>query len=85
MVTNQCSESSPKLRFLVGDYTTLTHEPCTCGRTHPHAVGGMSGRADDMPNVRGVTLFPSSIEDVVCGIPLLVYTHESHSGKQSLF
>jgi phenylacetate-CoA ligase len=71
VVTNLCSEASPQLRFLVGDYTTLTHEPCACGRTHARAVGGMSGRADDMLNVRGVTLFPSSIEDVVRGIPTL--------------
>ena len=71
VVTNLCSEASPQLRFLVGDYTTLTHEPCACGRTHARAVGGMSGRADDMLNVRGVTLFPSSIEDVVRGIPML--------------
>jgi phenylacetate-CoA ligase len=71
VVTNLCSEASPQLRFLVGDYTLLTHEPCLCGRTHVRAVGGMSGRADDMLNVRGVTLFPSSIEDVVRGIPAL--------------
>ena len=71
VVTNLCSEASPQLRFLVGDYTTLTHEPCACGRTHARAVGGMSGRADDMLNVRGVTLFPSSIEDVVRGFSML--------------
>ncbi len=71
VVTNLCSEASPQLRFLVGDYTTLTHEPCACGRTHARAVGGMVGRADDMLNVRGVTLFPSSIEDIVRRIPQL--------------
>lgn len=71
VVTNLCSEASPQLRFLVGDYTTLTHERCACGRTHARAVGGMVGRADDMLNVRGVTLFPSSIEDIVRRIPQL--------------
>ncbi len=71
VVTNLCSEASPQLRFLVGDYTTLTHEPCVCGRTHSRAVGGMLGRADDMLNVRGVTLFPSSIEDILRGLPML--------------
>jgi phenylacetate-CoA ligase len=71
VVTNLCSEASPQLRFLVGDYTVLTHESCTCGRTHARAVGGMSGRADDMLNVRGITLFPSSIEDVVRRVPML--------------
>jgi phenylacetate-CoA ligase len=71
VVTNLCSEASPQLRFLVGDYTTLTHEQCACGRTHGRAVGGMLGRADDMLNVRGLTLFPSSIEDIVRRIPQL--------------
>jgi phenylacetate-CoA ligase len=65
VVTNLCSEGSPQLRFLVGDYTTLTTEPCSCGRTHTRAQGGFVGRADDMLNVRGVTVFPSAIEDAV--------------------
>ena len=69
VVTNLCSEASPQLRFLVGDYTTLTTEPCACGRTHQRALGGFVGRADDMLNVRGVTLFPSAIEDAVRRVP----------------
>jgi phenylacetate-CoA ligase len=65
VVTNLCSEASPQLRFLVGDYTILATERCACGRTHQRAVGGFVGRADDMLNVRGVTVFPSAIEDAV--------------------
>lgn len=65
VVTNLVSEASPQLRFVVGDYTTLTRGPCGCGRTHTMAAGGFLGRADDMLNVRGVTLFPSSVEDAV--------------------
>jgi phenylacetate-CoA ligase len=65
VVTNLMSEASPQLRFLVGDYTTLTEQSCACGRTHVRALGGFVGRADDMLNVRGVTLFPSAIEDAV--------------------
>lgn len=68
VVTNLCSEASPQLRFLVGDYTMLSDEVCECGRTHVRAIGGFRGRADDMLNVRGVTLFPTSIEDAVRGI-----------------
>jgi phenylacetate-CoA ligase len=67
VITNLFSDSSPQIRFLVGDYTTLTHERCDCGRTHVRALEGFSGRADDMLNVRGVTLFPSAIEHVVRG------------------
>jgi phenylacetate-CoA ligase len=69
VVTNLCSEASPQLRFLVGDYTTISREPCKCGRTHARALGGFLGRADDMLNVRGVTLFPSAVEDAVRRVP----------------
>ena len=69
VVTNLCSEASPQLRFLVGDMTTLAREPCRCGRTSTRAAGGFLGRADDMLNIRGVTLFPSAVEDAVRRVP----------------
>ncbi len=69
VVTNLCSEASPQLRFLVGDMTRLIREPCRCGRTSTRALGGFVGRADDMLNVRGVTLFPSALEDAVRRVP----------------
>lgn len=71
VVTNLCSEASPQIRFLVGDYTVLEHDRCECGRTHVRAQGGFAGRADDMLNVRGVTLFPSAIEQVIRAFPEL--------------
>lgn len=67
VVTNLYSEAAPLLRFLIGDYTVLTYDPCPCGRTNARAVGGFYGRADDMLNIRGITLFPSAIEEVVRG------------------
>jgi phenylacetate-CoA ligase len=71
VVTNLCSEASPQIRFMVGDFTVLDHEPCRCGRTHVRAEGGFAGRADEMLNVRGVTLFPSAIENLIRGFPEL--------------
>ena len=67
VVTNLYSEAAPLLRFLIGDYTVLTYDPCPCGRTNARAVGGFYGRADDMLNIRGITCFPSAIEEVVRG------------------
>ncbi len=69
MVTNLLSEASPQLRFVVGDYTRLTRGRCACGRTSTRALGGFAGRADDMLNIRGVTLFPSVIDNAVRGVP----------------
>jgi phenylacetate-CoA ligase len=63
--TNLTSESSPQLRFLVGDYTRLSHAPCACGRNHVKALGCMTGRSDDLINLRGIKFFPVQIEDAV--------------------
>ncbi len=59
------SESSPQLRFLVGDYTVLDHTRCACGRTHVRALGSFHGRADDLINLRGIKMFPTQIEQAV--------------------
>jgi phenylacetate-CoA ligase len=63
--TNLNSESSPQLRFLVGDYTTLNAERCSCGRTHVRAIGSFAGRSDDLINLRGIKMFPVQIEEAV--------------------
>ncbi|MCC7412388.1 MAG: AMP-binding protein [Gammaproteobacteria bacterium] len=67
--TNLNSESSPQLRFLVGDYATLNTAPCACGRTHVRAVGGIGGRADDLINLRGIKMYPAQIEAAVRAVP----------------
>lgn len=71
VATNLWSESQPFLRYVVGDYLSITTEPCACGRTHARALGGFAGRPDDMVKVRGVVLFPSTIESLVRVLPEL--------------
>jgi len=67
--TSLNSESSPQLRFLVGDYTVLDRSPCGCGRNHVRAIGAFVGRADDLINLRGIKMFPAEIEEIVRAIP----------------
>jgi phenylacetate-CoA ligase len=67
--TSLNSESSPQLRFLVGDYSTFTTAPCACGRTHVRAVGAFAGRADELINLRGVKMYPAQLEDAVRAVP----------------
>jgi phenylacetate-CoA ligase len=67
--TSLNSESSPQLRFLVGDYAVLTSERCACGRTHVRAVGGFAGRADELINLRGVKMYPVQLEAAVRAVP----------------
>lgn len=62
------SETSPQLRFLVGDFAVFDRRPCDCGRTHLRAVGSFAGRADDLINLRGVKMYPAQIEDAVRSI-----------------
>jgi phenylacetate-CoA ligase len=69
VVSGLSSEGTPFPRYLLGDYTRLTTEPCGCGRTTARAVGGMYGRMDDMLLIRGAHVYPSAIEDVVRRIP----------------
>jgi len=66
--TSLNSESSPQLRFLVGDFTTLDYRGCACGRSHVRALGSFAGRADDLINLRGIKFFPSQIEEAVRSI-----------------
>ena len=47
-------------------------EPCACGRTWARLEGGILARADDMINIRGVNVYPASIESVVRRFPEVV-------------
>ena len=67
--TSLNSESSPQLRFLVGDYATCTTAPCDCGRTHMRAVGAFAGRSDDLINLRGIKMYPVQLEEAVRSVP----------------
>jgi phenylacetate-CoA ligase len=67
--TSLNSESSPQLRFLVGDYSVFTTDRCGCGRTHLRAVGAFAGRADELINLRGVKMYPVQLEDAVRAVP----------------
>ena len=69
VTTNLNSESSPQLRFLVGDYTVLDTGVCACGRTHVRAIGSFVGRADDIVTLRGIKLYPTQIEEGVRAVP----------------
>jgi phenylacetate-CoA ligase len=67
--TSLHSESSPQLRFLVGDYAVCTSSRCACGRTHVRAVGAFAGRADELINLRGIKMYPVELEQAVRSIP----------------
>lgn len=69
VVSNLFSESQPILRYVMGDWISVTTEPCLCGRTHARAIGGLKGRNDELIKIRGLMFFPSVIEDAVRRLP----------------
>jgi len=72
VVTNLGRTASPVIRYRTGDMVVRRSEACTCGRTWARLEGGILARADDMVNIRGVNVYPTSIESVVHGIPEIV-------------
>jgi len=60
-------EALPLIRYRTRDITSMTHEPCACGRTLAR-MQRVSGRTDDMLIIRGVNVFPSQIESVLLEI-----------------
>ena len=65
VVTNLGRTASPVVRYRTGDIAVKRLAPCACGRTWMRLEGGILGRVDDMINVRGVNVYPASIEAVV--------------------
>jgi phenylacetate-CoA ligase len=60
----------PLIRYWTGDLTSLSSEPCRCGRTLVR-MGPIRGRTDDMLIIRGVNVFPTQVEDVLGRVPEL--------------
>jgi phenylacetate-CoA ligase len=65
--TTLTKEAMPLLRYRTGDIASLVREPCACGRTLAR-LRALRGRRDDMLIVRGVNLYPSSVEHVLLGV-----------------
>jgi phenylacetate-CoA ligase len=65
VVTNLGRLSGPVIRYRTADIVVRHAEPCACGRTWARLQGGVLARADDMINIRGVNVYPTSIEAVV--------------------
>ncbi|RRJ32210.1 phenylacetate--CoA ligase [Halocatena pleomorpha] len=67
VITTLTKEALPLLRYRTGDITSLTREPCACGRTHVR-MDNVAGRTDDLLIVRGVNVYASQIEAAMLDI-----------------
>ncbi len=62
-------ECQPLVRYRTRDLLTITGaEPCACGRAAVRFQ--VSGRTDDMFNVRGVNVFPGAVRVIVESLPV---------------
>ena len=66
--TSLCKEAMPILRYRTRDLTRLIYEPCKCGRTAVR-MDKIMGRSDDMLIIRGVNVFPSTVEAILTEFP----------------
>ncbi|MGH2514300.1 MAG: phenylacetate--CoA ligase family protein, partial [Ktedonobacterales bacterium] len=69
VLTNLGRWGMPAIRYRTGDRVRRGACSCPCGRTYLTLPGGVLGRADDMLIIRGVNVYPSSIEDALRAIP----------------
>lgn len=75
VITTLTKEGMPVLRYRTKDITSITYEPCRCGRTLAR-MSRVIGRTDDMLIIRGVNVFPSQIESVLMGMDELGKMYE---------
>ncbi|HHW60793.1 MAG TPA: phenylacetate--CoA ligase [Syntrophomonadaceae bacterium] len=67
VITTLTKEAIPVIRYRTKDISSLTLEPCDCGRTTAR-LAKITGRTDDMMVIRGVNVFPSQIESVIVNV-----------------
>ena len=70
VITTLTKQALPMLRYRTRDITKVTTAPCECGRTHLRILR-ITGRSDDMLIIRGVNVYPSQIEAVLVGRPMI--------------
>ncbi|MGC1377242.1 MAG: phenylacetate--CoA ligase [Anaerolineales bacterium] len=61
VLTTLSKKAMPIIRYRTRDITTITHEPCGCGRTLCRFLR-VGRRSDDMFIIRGINVFPSQVE-----------------------
>lgn len=65
--TSLTKEAVPVIRYRSGDLAGVSYRPCVCGRTFARH-SKVYARTDDMFVIRGVNVYPASIEAVLLDI-----------------
>ena len=75
--TTLTKQALPVIRYRTRDLTTLLPPTARSMRR----IDKITGRSDDMLIIRGVNVFPSQIEELICKVPQLVPHYQIIVGK----
>ncbi|MDI9619439.1 MAG: AMP-binding protein [Candidatus Nezhaarchaeota archaeon] len=64
VVTTLSREAMPLIRYRTGDVVKLLPSDCSCGLKTPK-ISRIKGRLNEMVKVRGISLYPKVIEEVI--------------------
>jgi phenylacetate-CoA ligase len=79
--TTLVKEGIPVVRYRTRDISRIIPGECSCGRTFKR-MERVTGRSDDMLIIRGVNVYPSQIEQVLLGIPMVAPHYQVVLSKQ---
>jgi phenylacetate-CoA ligase len=75
VLTSLTRRASPIVRYRSRDRVVLVEEPCRCGSPF-RRISKLRGRTDDMLIVRGVNIFPSTVEEILLTVAGLTANYQ---------
>ena len=69
VITNLGRVGMPVIRYRTGDFVRRKSGTCECGRESRVLDGGVIGRLDDALIVRGLNVYPATLENIILKFP----------------
>ena len=69
VITNLGRVGMPVIRYRTGDYVKLKSGACECGWESRVLVGGVIGRIDNALIIRGLNVYPATLENIILKFP----------------
>ena len=69
VITNLGRIGMPVIRYRTGDHVKLKSGPCECGRASRVLEGGVIGRIDNALIIRGLNVYPATLENIILKFP----------------
>ncbi len=87
VITTLGVEGMPLLRFRTGDICAKINEKCNCGR-NSYRLTPLVGRKNNMIKLKGTTLYPPAMMDVLNNTPFVynyvIYVQDSQQGTDEV-